>query len=85
MPWSNNSNINLDLSFAFNQTSNIFHPKILHASFLAFVFFCQQALYCCYSYLPCTNLDTTYSYTNLDTTSYILASALFEKKILYVL
>ena len=37
-------NINFDLSFAFNQTSNIFFSKILHASFST-------------SNLPCTNSD----------------------------
>ena len=31
--WSRNRNIDLDLSFAFNQTSNIFYFKILYASF----------------------------------------------------
>ena len=41
------SNIDLDLSFAFNQTFNIFYPKILYASFLAFN-------------LPYTNLNITF-------------------------
>ena len=44
-----NPNINLDLSFASNQTSNIFYSKILHASFSTFD-------------LPCINLNIT-SYT----------------------
>ena len=33
--WSCDPNINLDLSFAFNQTSDIFHLKILYASLSA--------------------------------------------------
>ena len=51
MLWSYNfnidPNINLDSSFASNQTSNIFHPKILYASFSAFG-------------LPCTDVDITF-------------------------
>ena len=34
-------NINFDLFFAFNQTLNIFYPKILHTSFSAFDFSCH--------------------------------------------
>ena len=34
--WSRDPNIDLDSSFAFNRTSNIFYPKILHASLSAF-------------------------------------------------
>ena len=30
--WLRDPNIELDSSFAFNQTSNIFNPKILHTS-----------------------------------------------------
>ena len=43
--WSCNSNIKS--SFVSNQTSNIFHPKILHILFSAFNF-------------PCTNLNITF-------------------------
>ena len=34
--WSRDPDIDLDLSFAFNQTSDIFYFKILHASLSAF-------------------------------------------------
>ena len=44
--WSRDPNIDLDSSFASNQTSNIFHPKILHALLSA-------------SNLPRTDLDIT--------------------------
>ena len=43
--WSHDPNIDLDSSFASNQTFNIFHP-ILHASLLAFN-------------IPYTDLDIT--------------------------
>ena len=49
--WSRVSNIDYDLSFASNQTSNIFYPKILYALLLAFD-------------LPCTDSDiTSYTFT----------------------
>ena len=35
--------IKLDLFFTSNRTSNIFHPKILHASFSAFNLFCTDS------------------------------------------
>ena len=57
------SNIDLDSSFTFNQTSNIFHPKNPYTLLLAF------------------NL----LYTNLNTTSYILALAHSRAKILCIL
>ena len=44
-----------------------------------------QAPHCCYIYLFYINLDTTYFCTKLDTTSYILAINLFEKRVLYIL
>ena len=50
MLWLRDLNIDLDLSFTYNQISNIFYFKILHALFLAFDIFY-------------TNLDIT-SYTS---------------------
>ena len=44
--WSRDPDIDLDSSFASNRTSDIFHPKILHASLSA-------------SDLPRTDLDIT--------------------------
>ena len=44
-----------------------------------------QALCCCQPHLFCIDLDMTYFYTNLKTTSYILALALFGKGVLCIL
>ena len=44
-----------------------------------------QAPRCCYPHLSCTNSDTTYFCTDSDITSYILAPAFFEAKVLHVL
>ena len=44
-----------------------------------------QATCCCYFYLSCTDLNITYSCTDSNITSYTLALALFEKKVLRVL
>ena len=41
--WSCNPNIDLNSSFAFNQISNIFYPKILYISILAFGFICTDS------------------------------------------
>ena len=55
--WSRDSNI--ESSFASNQTSNIFTPKILHASFSASDLPCHWAPHCRLGQLPCTDSDTT--------------------------
>ena len=85
MPWLCDSNINLNSSFAFNQTSNIFYLKILHALFSASKLFYHQALYYCHTYLLCIDSNTIYLRTNLNTTSYTLALTLSRKKVLHVL
>ena len=59
--WSRDPDI--ESSFASNQTSNIFNPKILHASFSASDLPRHRAPHCCLGQLPRTDSDTT-SYTS---------------------
>ena len=70
---SRDPDIDLNSSFASNRTSNIFHPKILHASFSSSDLPCHQAPHRCHPHLPRTNLDTTYSHTDSDITSHLSA------------
>ena len=87
MPWSRDSHViklyvqwsrdsDIESSFASNQTSNIFNPKILHASFSASDLPRHRASHYCLSQLPCTDSDTT---------SYTSALVLSGKKVLRVL
>ena len=71
--WSRDPDI--ESSFTSNQTSNIFNPKILHASFSASNLPRHRALHRCLGQLPRTNLDTT---------SYTLALALSGVEVLHV-
>ena len=89
MPWLHNDyvistlcqllyNLDIKLSFAFNQIFNnhlFFYFKILYISFSAFDFLYYQALYCCYLYLSCINLNTIF---------YTSTLVIFRAKILYV-
>ena len=65
-------NIDLDSSFAFNQTSNIFYPKILHASMSDFDLPCHQAPRRRHPHLSCIKLG------------YQLALALSKVEVLHV-
>ena len=80
--WSRNPDI--ESSFASNRTSNIFHPKILHASFSASDLPRHRAPHRCHPHLPRTDSDTTYSCTDSDTTSYTSALALSGAEVLRV-
>ena len=86
MPWSRDGHViglyvqwsrdpDIESSFASNRTSNIFNPKILHASFSASDLPRHQASHRCLGQLPRTDLDTT---------SYTLALALSRAEILHV-
>ena len=81
--WSRDPDI--ESSFASNRTSNIFHPKILHASFSASDLPRHRAPHRCHPHLPRTDSDTTYSRTDSDTTSHTSALALSGAKVLRVL
>ena len=70
--WSRDPDI--ESSFASNQTSNIFHFKILHASFFSF----RPPL------PPLRATRCRYPRTDLDTTSYISALALSGAEVLCV-
>ena len=76
----------LILSFTSNQILNIFYSKILYALFSAFDLFCYYykhliIVILIYFY---NNLNIIYFCIDLNTTSYILALALFRAKILYI-
>ena len=86
MPWSRGSYViglyvqwshdpDIELSFASNQTSNIFNPKILHASFSASDFSRHRASHRCLGQLPRTDLNKT---------SYTSALALSGAEVLYI-
>ena len=81
--WS--CDFDIESSFASNQTSNIFYPKILHASFSASDLPCHRAPHRCHPHLPRTDSDTTYSRTDSDITSHTSALALSGAEVLRVL
>ena len=56
--WSRDPDIKS--SFASNQTSNIFNPKILYVLFSASDLSYYRAPHCCFSQLPHTNSNTTF-------------------------
>ena len=86
MPWSRDGHVigfyvqwshdpDIESSFISNQTSKIFNPKILHASFSAFDLPRHQAPHCCLSQVPRTDSDIT---------SYTSALALSEAEVLRI-